>query len=316
MSARRDLSVNVRNAIRAVIAALLLVVSAPAFAAAAASLPQPTSIAAQVTSSYQAPCSTNCAVPDLLVQQGTPFLLTVTLSDGTSPAAFPKDTTLTLTAPGPGALSQTSVTMPRGVSSWTFDTVSYAPYANAVTVTAGLPGKKSTGVAATPSNAFDVLQTLKTVPASPGQPFQDGSGPDSCADVTSGNPVCGYVVLPNGSNSAVLLSTGSCAGINCNTGGTVTQLIADLNGLYTPDAPATLIIKCHRSLCGMGGVTSYTAVASHAASGPLAALDACPAKNTLGPTQDACTDYVQSTRDGVDDLLLYVLFDDDFRGSI
>jgi hypothetical protein len=254
-------------------------------------------------------------VPSVLVAQGQPFNLTVTLTAAGAPAAFNKNTVLTLRATGPGALSPTSVTMPANLSDFTFTGLRYSTFANGVTVTASAPQKKGIP-AATPSNAFDVLQTLKTDTAGPNQPFQDGSGPDNCADVTAANPVCGLLVLPNGSNSNVLLSTGSCANLGCNTKGTVTQVIADLSGLYTNSAPATIIMKCYRTVCGSGGVNKYTALASLSATGPLTAAPACPAKGTLGTGQDFCTDYVQSTRDNSDQLLLYVLFDRDFRGSI
>jgi hypothetical protein len=195
--------------------------------------------------------------------------------------------------------------------------VSYSTYTNGVAVTASASVKKG-APASTPSNAFDVLQTLKTTPASPHSAFQDGvGGADNCADVTATNPVCGVLLLPNGANSDVLLSTGSCLNIGCNTQGLVIQVIADLSSqpLYSPGAPATLVIHCDRSVCGKGGVNKYTALASLSATGPLAPAPACPAKGTLGATQDFCTDYVQSTRSNSDDLLLFLLFDHDFRGS-
>jgi hypothetical protein len=214
-------------------------------------------------------------------------------------------------------LSPTSVTMPANLSTFTFTGISYSTFTNGVTVTASLGGKKNTATS-TPSNAFDVLQTLKTDNAGPNTPFQDGSGVDNCADVTAANPVCGLLLLPNGSNSNVLLSTGSCLNIGCNSKGVVTQIIADLSSqpLYTTTAPATLIIKCYRTICGQGGVNKYTTLASLDANGPLVPVPACPAKNTLGATQSFCTDYVQSNRANADELDLFVLFDRDFRGSI
>jgi hypothetical protein len=308
--------------LRLLLVAMFAVASAAAVAlgavpAGAGSLPAPTLIASAVSSGVTAPCAPPaCAVPDVLVQQGAPFSVQVTLSAGGAPAAFNKDTPLTLTAPGPGVLSPSTVTMPGGASTFTFTGISYSTFTNGVTVTAS-GGKKSTA-ASTPSNTFDVLQTLKTDAASPHVSFQDGAGPTRCATATAADPVCGVVVLPNGSNSDVLLSSGSCAGIGCNVKGTVTQVIADLTSqpLYSNSSPATLIIKCYRTVCGQGGVNKYTAAASLSASGALTTVPACPAKGTLGTTQDFCTDYVQSTRSNSDQLLLFVLFDRDFRGSI
>lgn len=289
----------------------------PTPSAGAGTLPQPTLIASSVSSPVVAPCGPPaCAVPAVLVQQGAPFSLTVMLSAAGAPAAYNKATKLTLTAPGPGVLSPASVTVPGGVSSYTFTNISYSTFANSVTVTAA-QGKRS-GVVSTPSNAFDVLQTLKTDGANPHTAFQDGSGPNNCASVDATNPVCGEVVLPNGSNSGVLLSTGSCTGLGCDLRGTVTQVISDLTSqpLYSPTAPATLIINCYRTICGQGGVNKYVAQASLSANGPLSAVPPCPAKGTLGAGQDFCTDYVQSSRTNADELSLYVLFDRDFRGSI
>jgi hypothetical protein len=305
------------NTVRIAVAVLLAAALLPAAAASAAPLPAPTLIAAAVTSPYSAPCDpTVCAVPAVIVKQGAPFVLTLTLTAAGQPAAFNKDTVLTLTAPGPGSLSAATVTMSGGLSTQQF-TLSYAPYANGITVTAsvGSKGKPST-VISTPSNGFDVLQTLKTDSASPGVGFTDGTGLENCAVSNATSPVCGYLILPNGSGSGVLLSSGSCAGIGCNGAGLVAQVITDMGGLYSRTSPATMIIKCYRTICGKGGVNKYTAVASQDATGSLTAVPACPSKGVVGADQRFCTDYVQSTRDGADNLLLFVLFFDDFRLSI
>jgi len=302
----------------ALIAALVLVSLGLAVPAHATTLPAPTLIASSVSSNTTAPCGPpDCAVPTVLVAMGQGFNLTVTLTANGLPAAFNKNTSLTLTAPGPGVLSPTSVTMPANLSNFTFTGISYSTYSNGVTVTASLPGKKNTATS-TPSNPFDVLQTLKTDNAGPNQPFQDGSGADNCADVTATNPLCGLLELANGSNSNVLLSTGSCLNIGCNLKGTVTQVIADLSStpLYSPSAPAKLLIKCYRTICGQGGVNKYTLLASLLADGPLTAVPPCPAKGTLGAGQDFCTDYVSSNRANADETDFVLLFDHDFRGSI
>jgi hypothetical protein len=304
---------------------LLILIALPALAAGAlaaparaSTLPAPTLVASAVSSDLAAPCGPPaCAVPTVLAVVGSPFNLTVTLTASGAPAAFSKATALTLTATGPGVVSPSSVTMPANVSSFTFTGLTYSTYANDVTVTATAPAKKGVP-ASTPSNAFDVLQTLKTDNASAHTPFQDGAGPGNCAAVSATNPVCGVLVLPNGSNSNVLLSTGSCANIGCNAKGTVTQVIADLTSqpLYSSTTPAKLIIKCYRTICGSGGVNKYTVGASLASTGALVNSPACPAKNTLGATQDFCTDYVSSNRANADELDLVLLFDRDLRGSI
>jgi hypothetical protein len=327
MSARRGLFAPARNAIRVAAAAVLIVALGQGAAARAASVPQPTLIQSAVSSTVQSPCQAgdpHCGDPGVIVVQGSPFLLTVTLSDAGVPAAFNKDTTLTLTSSGPGSLSTSTVTMPANTSQFTFDTVSYAPFANDVTVTAGVSGKgnKISSIVSTPSNSFDVLETLKFDSANPGVAFQDGSGPDACASVSSTNPICGYLVLPHGASTQVLLSTGACTGLGCNTKGTVTQVIADLtdeqgNPLYSRTDPATLIIKCYRTVCGKGGVSQLLGLAAGSdEAGALNLTQPCPAKNTIGASQMYCTDQVQNTRDNADNSWIYVLFFDDFRGSI
>lgn len=286
---------------------------------------QPTLIASAVSSSIQSPCAPgdqHCGNPGTIVAQGSPFLLTVTLSASGAPASFTKDTKLALSASGPGSLNTTTVTMPAGASIFTFTTVSYAPFANNVTVTATVAGKgKPTSIASTPSNAFTVLQSLKFDNASPGTPLLDGSGPTSCTTVTAADPICGELILPHGASTQVLLSTGACTGLGCNTSGTVTQVIADLTSggtaLYSRTDPATLVIHCYRTVCGSGGVSHLLGVAAGSTeNGALNQAPPCPAKNTIGATQSYCTDQVQNSRDNADESSIYILFFDDFRGSI
>ena len=300
-----------------VIATSLLIVALGLSSPASAATPTPTLIASAVTSTIAPPCGPPaCSVPSVLAVVGTPFTLTVTLTASGVPAAFKQDTTLTLTATGGGTISPASVVMPANLSTKSFS-VSYSTYTNGVTITASAgTGKKAP--AATPSNAFDVLQTIKTDNASPHTPFQDGSGVGNCATISASNPICGILILPNGSNSNILLSTGSCVGIGCNTKGVVTQVIADLTStpLYTNSAPAELFIRCYRTICGQGGVNKFKALASLSATGALQVSPACPAKGTVGPNQSFCTDYVSSNRANADELDLVVLFLGDFRGSI
>jgi hypothetical protein len=301
------------SAIMIVTASVLTGFGSPA---SAGSLPAPTLITSAVTSNFVAPCAPpSCSAPPVLVAQNVAFNLTVTLTAaGNVPAAFNQDTTLSLVAPGPGTLSPSSVVMPRNTSTAVFP-VAYSTFANNVTVSAA-GGKGKNAVPSVGSNAFDVLQSLRTAAASANTPFQDGTGLEECTNTDAANPICSRVVLNNGSNSNVVLSSGSCAGIGCNTKGTVAQVIADLSGLYTRTAPAEMIIRCFRTICGSGGVNKYKPLVSQSATGVLTQAPACPAKNTIGSGQTSCVDYVQSTREGADNLFLVVLFLDDFRASL
>jgi hypothetical protein len=285
--------------------------------AVATTLPTPTLVSAAVTSTYIAPCSPAvCAIPAVVVKQGDAFVLTVTLTASGAPAAFTKDTALTLTAPGPGVLSAASVTISKGISTESFP-LSYSTYTNNVTVTAraGAKGKPSS-IASTPSNSFDVLQTLKTDTAQTGVAFSDGTGASGCTAADALNPICGFAILPHGANSGVLLSSGACNGIGCNLHGSVAQVVADLSNLYTRTSPATLVIKCYRTICGQGSISKYDPLVSSSATGALTPAPPCPSKGVIGPSQQFCVDYVQSTRTNADNTLYYVLFFNDFRGSI
>ncbi|MFN2563006.1 MAG: hypothetical protein ABR571_17155 [Jatrophihabitans sp.] len=301
------------SALWLLVASLFSAVAAPA---AATALPTPTLISVSVTSNFVAPCAPpTCSAPPVLVAQNAAFNVTITLTGaGGAPAAFTKDTALSLVAPGPGSLSPSNVVMPRDTSSTSF-LVAYSTAANGVTVSVA-PGKGKTAIPSVGSNAFDVLQSLRIAPASANKPFQDGTGLKDCLSTDATDPICAQVVLSNGSNSNVVLSSGSCAGIGCNTKGTVSQIIADLGGLYTRSAPAEMIIHCYRTICGSGGVNKYQPLVSQSATGTLQPAPACPAKNTIGAGQTSCVDYVQSTRQGADNLLLFVLFLDDFRASL
>lgn len=312
-TSHRTRIVGVVSALWLLLASLLSAVGAPA---SAATLPAPTLITASVTSNFVAPCAPpSCSAPPVLVAQNTAFNVTITLTAaGGVPAAFSKDTTLSLVAPGPGSLSPSNVVMPKSTSSTSFP-VAYSTYANGVTVSVA-PGKGKSAIPSVGSNAFDVLQSLRIAPASANTPFQDGTGLKDCLSTDATDPICAQVVLSNGSNSNVVLSSGSCAGIGCNTAGTVSQVIADLGGLYSRSAPAEMIIHCYRTICGSSGVNKYHPLVSQTATGTLQSAPACPAKNTIGADQTACVDYVQSTREGADNLLLFVLFLDDFRASL
>jgi hypothetical protein len=317
MAARR--SWHARTTLFATAAAMLVTALLPSVAAqAAAALPAPTQLRAWVTSDIAAPCSPSgtCGNPGVLTVQNTAFTLHVSLTDDTgAAAAFNKDTNLALSAtPGAQFLSPTSVGMGKGLSEQSFP-VTYSTYANNVVIQVSYSARK--GGFSGNTAAFNVLQTLETFGGQAGVGFQHGIGPDDCATVSSTNPVCGILVLPNGSNTDVLLSSGSCVGVGCNTKGTVTQFIGDITGLYSKTNPATLILKCNRTVCGRGGVSQLVGVAADSQmTGALLTAAPCPAKNTIGADQRFCTDQVQNVRLNADDSLIYILFADDFRASI
>ncbi|GAA1477077.1 hypothetical protein GCM10009623_15230 [Nocardioides aestuarii] len=296
---------------------------------ASAAPPRPASIRVDaVLSAITAPDGTPAsAVPSALVVAGQPFSIEVSFYDADGqPAAFSQDTTLAIsTSAGSTNLPVPATGVaPGGATSATLSTTLAAP-ANQVSVTVSVPGLGGPrGVApgtSTPAQRFDVLSSLRFEASAPETPFSAAvGGTDGCADATEAQPVCGIVTLPRGAvSSSVLLSTGLCdrAYARCGSSrGTVIQFLADLGGLYTPSAPAAVLVRCDKTLCGTGSIKKMGLSYSLLGNGALAAAPACPAKSTLGADQEACVDYVQSTRDNAGDTLLVLLLTRDARISV
>ncbi len=241
-------------------------------------------------------------------------------------ATFNTDTNLSLTAslasrahPG-GSLSRASIVMPGGVNSAQFR-VSYSAVDNGVQVKVSVAKATRKISLVTPGKTapFDVLKTVEIFPRNdPSLRVGRGVGNADCTQDTT-EPECGVLVLRNGfSSQQGALSLGACTfDLGCTAGSQVVQFIADLGTDYSPRNPATLIIRCAKQLCRGKGVNSYTLKVSFSATGPLTLVSApC---TTKGVALDArgntfCTDYVQSHRNA-GDLLLYLLFVHDMRGS-
>ena len=66
---------------------------------------------------------------------------------------------------------------------------------------------------------------------------------------------------------------------------------------YSVTSPATIVVKCDKSLCGTGSIQDLTVIYSLTGNGALVAAGACPAKNTMAAPGVPCVDYVQSKRD-------------------
>jgi hypothetical protein len=305
----------------AVVAALLLAtLLVPAAPASGASLPKPTSmtavartdpaIAAQLTGVPGA------SLPAVLAAAGTPFVVEVSLWDGTEPAAYPTATTVSLTAPGPGQLSVAQATIPAGASH-VYITTSYSAATAAIQITASAAYKRAILEATTASFPVDLTLTLldgQSPALKSGDAGADGSG---CTTVDASRPMCGILSLPNGAAGSVALSLGLCpADSACRPGGLVTQFLADMEGLYTRTSPARMTIVCDKTVCGQGGVPQYRAQWSQTATGALETTATCPAKGVIGDEQEYCTDTAASTRDNAGDLRLVVLFLRDVRGTI
>jgi hypothetical protein len=288
--------------------------------AAGTSPPKPTGIVVAASTDNS---GLGGAVPDVLVDVGSPFTLTVTLEP--AGAEFNTATRLNLTpslfsgAQPSGTFSPASVEMPAGVNSSTFS-VSYSAVDNGVMVTAAV-AKKSLTVTPGTTLPFDVLKTLsKFAGDDPRLPFGLGVGNANCTQATTESE-CGTVVLSHGlpPSQAGALSLGACTpDLGCTPGSQVVQFIADLGGEYTEQDPALLIIRCSKALCPGKAIKSYPVKLSFAASGPLNLVAApCVSKGVAldAAGKDYCLDLVQSHRDNVGAALLYLLFRHDMRGS-
>ncbi|MGH3348935.1 MAG: hypothetical protein ACRDO4_18300, partial [Nocardioides sp.] len=242
------------------------------------------------------------------------------------PAAFSQDTPLRIsTNTGSGnAPSPAMGTAPGGSTSVTLTTSLPKP-ANQVQVTVSAPtlkgSKAVTPGISSPDQWFDVLAELRYEASTAGTPFAAGIGGDSnCTSATRENPVCGTLLLPSGAQSSqVLLSRGLCDAVYADCGsarGSVIQFLGNLDGLYTQTSPATMLVRCDKSLCGRGAIARNGLSYSLLGNAALAPAPTCPGKNRIGDGQEVCVDYVQSSRDNAGDTHLFLLLTSDARISV
>ncbi|REJ07802.1 hypothetical protein DY023_02205 [Microbacterium bovistercoris] len=252
------------------------------------------------------------AAPPVLTSVDTSFLVTVSLTDAGMPASFPASTPVTFAANGGGTVMvHGDAAIPAGQATTTFE-LTYSEPTTALTVTVAAGGlTASTG-------SFPVELTLAVLAHDDASLLNGTAGSDgaACATVDAQHPMCALISLPAGAGGDVAVSLGVCADAACGENALVTQVLADLDDLYTRDAPAKMTIVCDKSLCGSGGVAHYRALWSTTAIGELVTTPACPAKGVIGDGQDFCTDQRASTRDRAGDLRLVVLFLTDVRGTI
>lgn len=307
----------------------LALVGAGVQAGTAAGPPRPVTIVLdQVSSAVSAPTGTpGGAVPYVIVEAGQNFFVDVSFLDAQGqPASFNTDTTLSIETNTGAANEPTPATgvAPRGATSVRLTTSLPRP-ANQVEITVDAPDAKGpndvTPGVSSADQLFDVLEDVRFHDSAPGTPFTEGiGGLADCTEATRDNPVCGVVILPNGAQSSqVLLSLGACDaeyGGCSSTRGKVVQALADLAGLYTDTSPASLLLKCDKSLCGRGPLQETVPHYSLLGNAALQPTPPCPARGTLGADQEVCTDYVESQRDNSGDSLLYVLFKKDARVSV
>lgn len=334
-----------RNLVLATVVALLAALSGAVTSPAPAANTAPVRIEIDsITSAVVPPSETPTgAAPYLLVKAGGTFTIKVSFYDAADqPASFTKNTRLTVTT-SVGTLKVTEGVALKG------DPFAYIPTSltdpvNRVALTVSAGSGPKAPAAGTSYNSikdlrFDVLTDVSSILGTDrdGASFQAGfGGTNDCAEATESAPVCEIVVLPRGTRSGVLLSVGACdtdaASIYApcyrsatgTVGGGVTQALfaqpSRTTDAYTPQSPATIIVKCDKTLCGGGAIQNLSVLWSFSGTGDLGAdgqrAAPCPAKGTMATAHTPCVDYVQSKRDGSGDTHLYLLTDGDIRTGI
>ena len=258
--------------------------------------------------------------------QNRPFNVVVRVIDGSgAPTTVNQATTIVLEeVSGPGILGgTTTAVIPRNGSGATISGATYSQFANGVT----LRVRAASGVNLAPESVVvDVALTAVGTTASPRAP-KTVTDPN-CGAPTAAVPNCGQLLLPNGASGHVTLSVGSCDGLGpcrttAETEALVVTAIADLkdsqgNPLYSNTSPATVVVACDKDLCRevSNGVPKIPVIYTFNNTGALDKVaPPCPAKGVVGAGQDACVDYVQSSR-SQGDLYLFVNFVHDARFSI
>jgi hypothetical protein len=318
MSKSSSRTVVLRLALLAVVGLLVAAFGAPAIAKSSAkpqSGPAPTATSIRVdditTPGITVPSTPGSNNGDLwYVVRGTGFDVDLSFwgDDGTGatvplPLSYSKVTTVTVT--GPGGVVLGTVDVPVGGTSAHLSGLSIAAAANNVTITASAPGPKRTTISGT-SAPFDVL--LSSAGFAAGTPLSQiggSTGAEGC-NPTEGDPVCADLLPPaSGFTTDILLSKGVCAGL-ARCGDSFVQALAGIS--TSPSDPATLVMKCDKSLCGGGAIhRTELYVELSPGSGAVKAPD-CPDKGLVGSDQQFCVDYVQSTRDNAGDTFLHLLF--------
>jgi hypothetical protein len=298
--------------------------TSPTAGAAAARVPTHVAVTSLVSTVATPPGA--LGAPAALIQAGKAFTVSVELQgeDGNAyPVSTNKDTVVRVqVADGASTLvgGATTATIPGGESTASFENLVLAPAANHVVLAITVMSGTKAALALTPATTspFDVVVSSSTTEVlDRGRSLTvSRDGVDVPCEPTAEMTTCVDLVLPMGVASDVFFSTGVCdAHVGCESGRDVIQVLADLGTAYGNRTPATVIVKCDKSLCGGGGVPTYRLKVNLDATGPLADAPACRSKGIIPSGMTSCVDYVQSKRDGAGDTHIYWLVSRDARSS-
>jgi hypothetical protein len=284
----------------------------------------PVQITVQDVRSTVVPPRTDGAPEDLLVA-GAPFAVDVSFSAPISTSASVTLQVEVTGGPAFTAASSTRTVVPRGAVRGSFGQLVLDRAANDVvlTVRAIAPVREVLGVVPgsslqlRPAQALHVVRDVTSVPIdAAGGTTVSRQGPGVPCTATPEQPTCVDLVLPasNGNGDRALFTTGVCSeSVGCEPGRDVLQVLAVFE--LSKQQPATLVVKCDKSLCGVGSIQSSVLKVSLAADGALRPAPACSAKGVIDEALETCVDYVQSRRDGSGDTHLYWLVPRDARMS-
>jgi hypothetical protein len=165
------------------------------------------------------------------------------------------------------------------------------------------------------TRSVDVLKTSVPAPQTSNLTGIGGGGDIGAAcDPIPADPVCGDLVLPTTNTVDTPLLLGQGCGDTASLASYL-QVLFGVSANASKTDPFTFIAKCDKSLCTGKGIKSYKLMVSLDAGDVPTVSPACTVKGVVNsdPKVDFCTDYVQSTRDGAGDVLLYLLFIRDAR---
>lgn len=284
----------------------------------------PVHITVEDVRSSVVPPGSKGAPEDLLVAHEL-FAVDVSFSAAISTV---KSVTLEIEVTGGPAFTDASVTrivVPKGAVSGSFGQLALDAAANDVvlSVRAIAPERDVSTVVPGSSLQLEPQQALHvardftsfTIDATGGATVSE-QGPGVACTATAEQPTCVDLVLPAsaGNGNQALFSTGVCsASVGCEPSRDVLQVLAVFE--LPKENPATLVVKCDKSLCGVGSIQSNVLKVSLAPDGALRAAPACSAKGVIDEGVETCVDYVQSKRDGSGDTHLYWLVPRDARMS-
>ena len=285
----------------------------------------PVTISVTDVQSSVVPPVTPGAPADLLVA-GESFAVVVSFTDSSgalTPISENKSVTLEVSATGGPSFTNVAATklvVPKGALGGTFTGLALDRASNDVvlSVRATAPAREVTGVVAGVSATLPVARDFASFKiAGVGGATVSKQGVGLPCTATPEQQTCVDLVLPAsaGNGDQAFFSTGVCSAslIGCRPGVDVLQVLARFELPKT--APATMIVKCDKTLCGGGAIVDNVLKVSLAPVGPLGEAPPCATKGVIGADQETCVDYVQSKRDGSGDTHLYWLVPRDARMS-